>query len=199
MTIFDLIFILVFLTSVVFLIRLLYLLLRKRGDKALRLTKYLGLFVGSYLGIVLVVSLVAAQRTLKVGDQECYDDWCIAVEHVENSNAPRNVTPTSATYAVALRLSSRARRVAQRENGVAVYLVDADGHRYDPAPDLSAPPLNVLLQPQQSVATTRVFTVPASTQVRGLAITHEGGFPIGWFFIGEGPFRKPTLVRFDAS
>src|SRR6266545_1013271 len=170
MTIFDLIFILVFLTSVVTLIRILYLGLQKRRDKAWRLTKYVGLFLGIYLGIVLTVSLAMPQRTLKVGDQECYDDWCIAVEHAERSNAP-----TSAAYTVTLRLSSRARRVAQRENGVVVYLMDADGHRYDPVPDQSATPLNVLLQPQQSVVTTRVFTIPANVQVRGLAIVHEGG------------------------
>src|SRR5437016_7951355 len=124
MTIFDLVFILVFLTSLVSLMRILYLGVRNRRDKALRLTKYLGLFLGIYLGSVLIVSLAMPQRTLKLGDQECWDDWCIAVEHLERSNAL-----ASATYTVTLRLSSRARRVAQRENGVVVYLVDADGHR----------------------------------------------------------------------
>jgi hypothetical protein len=193
MTIFDLVFILVFLTSAVTLIRILYLGLRRRQDKAWRLTKYLGLSLGIYLGLVLIVSLAMPQRTLKVGDQECYDDWCMAVEQVERRNAPPGVA-----YAVTLRLSSRARRVAQRENGVAFYLVDADGQRYDPAPDQSAPPLNVLLQPQQSVTTPRVFIVPVDAQVRGLAVAHEGGFQIGWFIIGSGPFRKPTLVRLDA-
>lgn len=193
MTIFDLVFILVFLTSGASLIRILYLGLRKRREKAWRLTKYLGLFLGIYLGIVLSASFAMPQRTLQVGDQECYDDWCIAVERVERSNAP-----TSLSYAVTLRLSSRARRVAQRENGVVVYLLDADGRRYDPAPDQSAPPLNVLLQPQQSVATTRVFTVPTNVQVRGLVIAHEGGIQMGWFIIGGGPCHKPTLVRLDA-
>ena len=192
MTIFDLVFILVFLTSVVSLIRILYLGLRKRRDKAGRLTKYLGLLLGIYFSMVLIVSLALPQRMLKVSDQECFDDWCICVERVEQSH-----TPTNTAYAVTLRLSSRARRVAQRENGVVVYLVDVDGHRYDPSPDPSALPLNMLLQPQQAVMATRLFTVPTNAQVRGLAIAHEGGFQMGWLIIGSGPFHQSTLVRFD--
>jgi len=77
-----------------------------------------------------------------------------------------------------------------------VYLTDHRSRRYDPIPDTSDVPLNVLLGPQESVAATRVFNVPADAREIGLVLAHEGGFPIGWFIIGyETWFRKPTIVR----
>jgi hypothetical protein len=115
----------------------------------------------------------------------------IAVEHVSRKPADAAIS-----YIVTLQISSSARRVSQRENGVVVYLTDQRGRRYDPDPDTSDVPLNVLLGPQESVAATRVFEVPADAREIGLVVTDEGGFPIGWFILGyETWFRKPTIVR----
>jgi hypothetical protein len=64
----------------------------------------------------------------------------------------------------------------------------------DPAPDPAAILLNVLLPPQQSVVTMRVYTISAGAQVLGLVVTHEGGFQMEWPIIGGGPFHKPTRL-----
>jgi hypothetical protein len=112
-------------------------------------------------------------------------------------NVSRKPINAGAAYSVTLRLSSRARRVSQRENGVVVYLTDDRGRRYELIPEASAVPLNVLLRPQESIIATRVFELPADVHEVGLILTHRGGFPIGWFIIGyETWFRKPTIVRF---
>jgi hypothetical protein len=107
-----------------------------------------------------------------VGEPDCFDDWCISLDKVERKPAQENVS-----YVVSLRLSSRARRVSQREKGVVVYLTDNRGHRYNPTAERSAVPFNVMLRPQESIATSRVFEVPSNAHGLGLVITHEGGFP----------------------
>jgi hypothetical protein len=190
-TIFDLVFIALFLISIGTLaVAAIFAILGRRG-RAIGILKGLVIVVAIYCGTVILVSLVAPRRVLTVGEPLCFDDWCITVEGAERTASQ------SEGYMVRLRLSSRARRATQRENGVVVYLTDANGTRYDPVPDTSAPPLNVQLRPMESVLTTRTFKVPVAAHVAGLVIAHQGGFPIDWFIIGGGPFRKAPIVRVD--
>ncbi len=147
--------------------------------------------LATYFAVIILVSLLAPRRVLRPGDARCFDDWCIAVNRVD-----RTISGAHIRYNVALTLSSRARRISQREKNVVVYLSDTNGHRYDPLPGRSLTPFDVLLQPAETVAATRVFQVPADARDIGIVIAHEGGFPIGWFIIGyETWFRKPTIVR----
>jgi hypothetical protein len=191
MTIFDLLFIAVLFASLATVLTAAASAIRGRGAHALRILRVYGICAAVYLAMVALTSVLLPRRVLKVGDLRCSDDWCIAVENVIR-------TPAHATvfYRVTLRLSSRARRVPQRENGVVVYLTDSRGQRYDPKPDPTAVPFNVTLQPQQSIAAARVFEVPADARDVGLVIRLESGFPIGWFIVGyETWFRKPAIVR----
>jgi hypothetical protein len=191
-TIFDLVFIALFLISIGTLAVAAVSAILGRRTRAIGILKGFAVGVAIYCGIVILVSLVAPRRMLSAGEPLCFDDWCITVEGAE-----RTASQSDTSYVVRLRLSSRARRVTQRENGVVVYLTDANRTRYDPVPDTSATPLNVQLQPVESVVTTRTFKVPVAAHVLGLVIAHEGGFPIDWFIIGGGPFRKPPIVRLD--
>jgi hypothetical protein len=82
------------------------------------------------------------------------------------------------------------------EKGTVVYLTDARGRRYDAQPGEADVPLDVMLQPGESVTATRRFDVPPDAPDLGLIYTHEGGFPIGWLIITEGGwFQKPPVVR----
>jgi hypothetical protein len=193
MTLFDLLFLAVFFTSVVLLGLAGHATLRRRRARAFARLRQLSLLVVLYLGAVLLVSLVSPRRVLKVGDDQCWDDWCLAVTHV--SRRPANDT---VAYEVTLRVSSRARRVAQRERGVQVYLMDDHGRCYEPVPDDTATSFDVLLQPQEAVEITRVFHLPADAQDPVLVVSHGGGFP-GIFVIGdsESLFHKRTVVRLD--
>lgn len=191
MSVFDLLFIAVFLTSAVTLLSAAILALRGRGTGALVLLRRWCICAGAYLGIVVLSSVFWPRKVLEVGERRCFDDWCIGVE-----NASRREAQGGVTYRVTLRLSSSALRVTQRENNVVVYLADPRGRRYDPVPDPSTLGLNVQLGPQESVQTTRSFRVPADARELGLVIDHEGGFPIGWFILGDETwFHKPTIVR----
>lgn len=192
MTIFDLLFILLFLTSVITIAFAAFSALRGRRPRAMAILRRYAVGAAIYLGIVLIVSLAAPRQLLRLGEPLCFDDWCITVENVE-----RGVSPSEVTYIASLHLASRARRVAQRENDLVVYLSDTFGRRYDPVADSTAIPLNVLLQPLESVTTRRTFKVPAGATVSGLVITHESKFPIEWLIIGGGPLRKPPMVRIE--
>jgi len=190
MSLFDLLFIAVFLASVGSLLSAALLAVRGDGAEAVALLRRWCICAGIYLSVVVLASVFWPRKVLQLGDPRCFDDWCIAVESV--SHQPAQVGDT---WRVTLRLSSRARRVLQRENNVVVYLSDRRGRRYDPIPDKSAGPMNVQLAPRESVLVMRDFAVPADAAELGLVIDHEGGFPIGWFIIGdEAWFHKPTIV-----
>lgn len=191
MSVFDLLFIAIFLATLVALLRAAFFAIRGQRASALALLRRCCLCAASYLGIVVLASVFWPRSVMQVGDQRCFDDWCIAVE-----NASRKPVGGGVSYIVTLRLSSRARRVSQRENGMVVYLADNRGRRYDATPNMSAVPLDVQLGPQESTTTTRIFEIPADAHEPGLVITHQGGFPIGWFIVGyETWFHKAALVR----
>jgi hypothetical protein len=191
MTPFDLLFIALVLVSLGTLITAAVTALRRQGSRALRILGRLGICAAAYVGVVIVVALLAPQRVLNVGDPWCFDDWCLSVENVNRTAAPAEVT-----YDVSLRLFSRARRVSQRAMGAWVYAIDGRGNRYAPEPAPSSVPLDILLQPGESVRTSRVFKVPAGVGELGL-ITGHGPSGISTFIIGDqgSLFHKRTFIR----
>lgn len=193
MTIFDLLFIAVFFTTVTLLGIVVYSAIRGRRRKAIVTLRWLGIFLCAYFGILIIVSLVSPRRVLNMGDKQCWDDLCIAVTDVRKN--PANNTNS---YIVTFQLSSRARRRAQRELGLNAYLLDEHGHRFDPLPDNDAVPFDVLLQPQEAISTSRTFEVPADAQPIVLGVSHAGRFP-GCCIIGETEsfLHKRTVVKLD--
>jgi hypothetical protein len=189
MSIFDLVFIVLFLTSVVTLLTAAVLAIRGQRSRAVRTLRNYAICFAIYMSVVFVVALATPQRVYAVGEDRCFDDWCVAVE-----DAGRAPSPEGILYTVTLRLSSHAGRVSQREKGVRVYLADNRGRRFDPTPDPAAPPFDVLLEPGQAVRTKRVFLVPPDAHDVGLALSHEGP---GWFIIGDdgNPLHKHAVMR----
>jgi hypothetical protein len=191
MSLFDLLFIVCFLASVVTLLSVVILALRGRFAHSLALLKRWTLCALVYFAIVIVSSIFWTRTVLQPGEPRCFDDWCIAVD-----GATHQPSAAGDTCTVELRVFSRARRVSQRELNVIVYLTDDRGNRYDPEALPSDVPFSTFLGPEQSVPLTRRFTLPAGARNPALVITHSGGFPIGWFIIGyETWFHPPTLVR----
>ena len=69
---------------------------------------------------------------------------------------------------------------------------------YDPVPDPTAVPFDVLLQPREAVTVTRVFELPADAHDPVLVMSHGDGFP-GCLIIGDSGslFHKRTVVRLE--
>jgi len=192
MSVFDLLFILLFLSSVVTLIIAAVLAIRGRRIRALSLLRGFAICFGIYMAVVLVVAIATPRKTLNIGDVRCFDDWCVAV-----ASADRVPTPQGVACNVTLLLSSRARRVSQRAKGAYVYLTDDRGRRFDPSPDPMAVPLDVRLGPGESVEAKRTFLVPNDARDVGAVVVHGGSycFP-GCFIIGDTSIllRKRTIV-----
>ena len=186
-TIFDLLFALVFLASAGCLLAAVVLALRGRGTRAMNVLRIWATGAAVYMTALVSVSFAQPRRVLHLGDLRCFDDWCITVENVQRSGA---------RYDVALRVSSRALRVSQRAPDAAVYLIDDRGRRFDPLPDTSAVPLSVLLHPGESIPASRSFALPEDARQVGLVVNHGTG-PAN-FVIGDEAslFHKRTVIRF---
>lgn len=196
MTIFDLVFLLAVLASLVTLVVAFVLAIRGRLSRALKLLRAYAICALAYLTFSFAISFFKPQRVLQVGSSWCFDDWCLAV-----TNVVRTQGAAENSYRVDLRIFSQAGRIAQRANGAWIYLIDDRGRRYSPDPDTSAVPLNVLLQPQESVATSRTFHVPNDARNLGLITGHGGPYcgAMGLLVMGDGGclFHKPTMVRIE--
>ncbi len=142
MNIFEPLFILLFLTAVGALVTAAVLALRGQRDRAGRILRRLGIGTGVYAAIVVLTALGTQPRVYHVGEAQCFDDWCITVV-----DARPDRRADSVAWTVTLRLSSRARRITQRENDAGVYLTDARHRRYDPIRDDAAVPLDAQLRP----------------------------------------------------
>ena len=187
MTPFDLLFILLFLTAVGVLVSALVSALRGQRGRAARRLRGLAAAVLIYMGIVAGVSLLTPRRVLATGDEQCSDDWCIAVQGATRSG--------DSAIPVTFRIASRARRVTQRERFVVAYLRDAGGRRYDPDPAPQQPAFDVALNPGAVVSTVRVFHVPPRVAGLGVIITREGDVPFPrCCIIGTGVFHKDPVV-----
>ena len=189
MTIFDLLFLFLLLVSVLTLATAGVQAIRGQRAAASAILKRFTVCFVLYMAVVFAVALLKPQRVFAIGEKHCFDDWCIAVASAQRDGARLDV---------ALEISSDAKRVTQRENGVIIYLIDASGRRFDAMPAPSAPPLDATLAPGQAIETARAFAVPADVRGLGLVVAHAGSFCFpGCFIIGDNanPLAKRTIVK----
>ena len=196
MTLFDLLFILVFLGTAAGIVWIFIIALRGFRARALGMLLRLSSFLAVYLSIVVVVSLLSPRKELRVGQDECFDDWCLAVDNVHFSTSAGGGafrTPAQGIfYFVRLRVSSRALGRAQAAPDAAVYLLDEHGRTFEPSPEGQRAyesangksiPLGTRLLPGASFQSVIVFDVPKGVGPIGLVVSH-GGWP-GRFIIGD--------------
>jgi hypothetical protein len=193
MTIYEPLFLLLALTAIVTLISAAIAGLRGQRTCALGILRHLTVGAAAYFAVVLLVAFFSVPPVHHVGEPICFDDWCIGVV-----DAHRTPAGQSQSWRVTLRISSRARRVDQRENYAAVFLTDSRGRKYRPDPSPTNIPLDSRLGPGESLDAPRMFTLPLdATDVR-LVFSHEGGFPIGSLIIGENEFfHNATVVKLN--
>jgi hypothetical protein len=190
MTVFEPLFILCFLATVVTLIGAAVSAIRGNRARAVASLSKLGICAAVYLAALLAVGAASQRKVYRVGDMQCFDDWCITVTGAARS-APRTVEVT-------LRLSSRAKRRPMGEKGTVAYLEDGEGRRYDPIPGSVTVPFDTKLQPGESVTAVRRFDVPADARDLGFVYAHVGASfsPV----IGENElFHGPPVVRLEVS
>jgi hypothetical protein len=207
-SIFDLLFIVCFLAAAISLLRAAYYACRRRWMSSARVLRRLGYGAGAYTIVLVAVSLTSSVKVLRMGERQCFDDWCISVERVARQSQigerPAAANARGAFWLVTVKVSNAARRRAQRETDVGVCLIDPAGHRYYPSPPgqmaldatgAGGQELTTMMAPGGSFERTVVFDVPRDSTDLGLVVTH-GPFP-GVLIIGDsGSFlHAPTVVR----
>jgi hypothetical protein len=186
-TIFDLLFIATFSTTLGAIATSLFFLFRRNYRRAGRTAAGTGVLAAVYLLIVVVVALATPERGVGLGEDQCFDDICLAIVMSEIK---------ASRCAVTVSVSSRARRRVQRARDAELYLIDSAGNKYHESEPGLGRPLTDLIRPGESYETIRIFSVPAGGGGLSAVVSHGGGFP-GWFIIGErnSLLHKPTVVR----
>ncbi len=187
MTLFDLLFLVVFLATLIALIVAAYKSLRGRIAQAGRVLVGVVLFWAIYLCVVIAVSLSTPRRVIAMGEDRCFDDWCIAVEGVSGGSGKLSAN---------LRVSSVAKRIQQGAPDTFVYLEDVDGKRYPSRPTGDQPSFATRIGPGESFKTVREFGVPEGVRIAGLVVRHGSTGP-GAVVIGDDSalFHKPAIVK----
>ncbi|MGH9762255.1 MAG: hypothetical protein ACREDR_26975 [Blastocatellia bacterium] len=207
MGIFDLVFILVFFFTVGSIGRILYLAAKKRGRDAARPAKILAALLVLYFGVLIAISAVTPRKLIPMGEDRCYDDWCIGAENLTVArtigSGANAATAKGIFYIVTLKVSSRALRITQRAKDAAVVVIDeqdrsyfpsAEGQRAYDAINGVGPAITNKLGPGDSFTTTVIFDIPLNAAQVGLEVQH--GFWPGRLIIGESTsfFHKRTLI-----
>src|SRR6185295_9499689 len=91
----DLVAVLVIVASVIVAGRIGYLTWRGRRAAALRVATRWIACAGVYVAVSLSASAMRPERSIGLGEQWCFDDWCIAVDRVSRSG-----TATDPIYAL---------------------------------------------------------------------------------------------------
>jgi len=198
MTLYELVFILLFLGSVVSL--LLSAVLRRKTRKILLA---LASVWGVYLVVLVVTDVLSPQKVFKAGEDECFDEMCFAVADVQTMPAQAidpSVTTATTLYIVQVRATSHSRGRAQAEGGLRgrlysdgtyINVSEAAQKAYE-AQHGESPTLTQKIAPGESILSVLVFEVPQSIPHPALTLDH--GFTPGYVVIGESPFfHRPDI------
>jgi hypothetical protein len=118
MTVYELIFILLFLGSLINLF--ISVFLRKRGTARKILVTLISVW-SVYLVILAITDVLRPQKVFKIGEPQCFDEMCFAVADVQTM--PEKAIHTSGAtagslYIVTIRVTNRSRGRAQAEGGL---------------------------------------------------------------------------------
>lgn len=202
MTLYELIFILLFLGSVISLL-LSGFLWRRIASK--RILVALASVWGVYLAILAVTDAFSPQKVFKVGEDQCFDEMCCAVADAQAMPEQTLNQPgiaASRLYVFKIRVTSHSWSRAQAEGGLRGRLYDNDRDAYINVSEAAqkaydaqhgeSSKLTPRIAPGESILSVLVFEVPQ--RFTHLALTLDHGFTPGYFVIGESPFfHKPDI------
>jgi hypothetical protein len=205
--VFELLFLALAFATLISLVTALAMAIRRR--RVARLLLSVGIVWAMYLTIVAAVSAATPQKRIPMGQEQCFDEMCFSVAHVEAfSELGLAAQPTRATgrfYVVTVRMTSRSRGRPQREGGLRAllwsagkyYHVSAEGQTAWEMAHAPAAGLTARLNPGESLLSVQVFDLPNSVTTPGLVLSH--GFTPGYFVIGECPMFHPPAIMLLAQ
>jgi len=196
MSLFDLVFIVSFLFTLVMAVRIAIAAIGRRWPAVSRASRVLGVFVALYAVVLLSAAVARPRRVYAPGERRCYDDWCVAAIGVRTSANACGPGNGQRDWIATVEVSSVARRVRQRALDAGTEIEDEQGRRYQPcAPSGDGKSMSDALNPGESFRVSLPFRLPATATPAGL-VMHHGEFP-GDVIIGDDHslFRMPALHR----
>jgi hypothetical protein len=203
-SLFDLLFLFCFAAAVITAVRIGYLAIRRRFRAGGRVFVRLTVCVAVYMLVLLGFSLFEPLREVPIGTPRCFDDWCITVEQATRQ-ATIGTTRAAGTFCVlTLRVSSRAKRITQREPDVYLYLTDESERRIEISPagqqalakaGLAGESVSSFVAPGESFESRVAFDVPDNARHLAFVKASHAWFPVR-LIIGEPGswLHRPTIV-----
>lgn len=155
------------------------------GERAKAL-RHLGWIFGiwaAYMAVLMATSLLQPQKTVAMGQDQCFGDICFAVTSVEEVPGFL-IHDGSRLVRVSIRVSNRGRDKTQSDKLVQAYLVDAQGRRWEESMGISSVRLTATVPAGSSVMSEAVFKVANDASGLSLVLTH-GHWQPGVFVIGD--------------
>ncbi|HLJ49386.1 MAG TPA: hypothetical protein VKU01_25410 [Bryobacteraceae bacterium] len=176
MTLSDLFFMASFLLTLVLLVSIAVLAIRRQWKAMRRMAFCLAVYVGAYAVALVATALVSPRRTFAAGERRCFDDWCVAALTLERDQSTTSsacpAAPATEVWVATVQVSSVAKRVQQRELGAYAELEDREGHRYSPC---AQPARNLTdeIGPGEAFPVRLAFRMPAAAEPSGVLIRHS--------------------------
>lgn len=167
-----------------------------RGERA-KAIRHLGWITGvwaTYLAVLVAVSLLQPQKTVAIGQNQCYDEMCFTVTRVEE--VPGFLDHDgNRLVRVPVRITNHARGRTESEKLIQAYLVDAQGRRWEESRGISGVPLTARVAAGDSVVSEPVFKVAKDATGLGLVFTHGWRQP-GVLVIGDSDsvLHRKTVI-----
>ena len=161
--------------------------------RAVRGGRVLAGIAASYLGAVVLVSLLTPRTIVSVGDSYCWDLWCVGIQNVNTTPQGQNTL-----YRVEVSLfvdSTTAQLEVTDQPKQFFYVMDEQGRRFPILPN-SSPVASFTVKPGETAKSSLTFVAPANA--RSLYLTGDVGAP-PWVCLYFGsdlnPFHRRTLLR----
>jgi hypothetical protein len=197
--IFTLVLVVCVVASLIILLMVAYRLIRGRRASALALLSRWGVGVGVYVAISVVVSVARPVRIIELGQNWCFDDWCVALEGVHRQPSANG---QEVTLTADVRIYNAA-RFPEGARGFWAYVRDQDDRRYAPTPGAWQDIVVARVPPHEFARTSMDFVVPTAARELGFVTGHGSGTPCGFLLslleIGQGGclFHKPNMIRVE--
>lgn len=184
----ELVFILLFLGSVISIVQLGYLALRGRWQSARRFGLRFSGVILVYLVVVCGVALASPRKWIAIGEEQRFDDWAVTIMSAKLSR-----TSCLAT----IRIANRGRGRPQSAREAAVLLVSEKGERFEPEYEPGERSIHSVVEAGDSFEIHCQYYFPQDVNIAGLEVVH-GAFP-ALFIVGESAslLHKKTLVKIE--
>jgi hypothetical protein len=150
-----------------------------------------------YIGILLAVSLAAKPRVVPRGQDYCFDSLCFSV--VRTETVPGYLaTRGERIVKVYIRIANHSDKRNSGDSHLKLYLVDANGRRWDEAPGLEGVHLSTPVGPRQTILSAPVFNVSHAAKGLRLVLTHDHSLSYLLLLGDTGSiFHSPTYFSLD--